>query len=355
MACLNFAKNVRKWRVRWRATYRKTHRIFSGSKTFLEKADAVRFFADIEQQERMWRQGQVPGKTIVQVLEDFSRFAQRFTKRTQGHYEWVLKSFVKGLPEGVIWIQQIKADHIREYLSHLLDNGLKNRTCNAHLTAIKSFCRYLYEFYDIHNPSKKIRMLKEDPPKARFLIEDEYQRILEAATPLARDRIIFLANTGLRASEFATLNYEGIDLQTCTITVIGKGRKRRTIGLNSNCLQLLIRPFIYKKTTRNALQLQFSRLAKKAGIERFGPHALRHYFATQLLLAGVPIVKVSMLMGHASVTTTQACYSHILPEDLLNVTDVLAEEPSTQDIVETTEPLRFPIVLHRQSQVVKRA
>ena len=349
MASMRFIKNRRRWQIRWRATNRKMvhNRIFSGSKVFLEKAEAVDFYAEIEKQERLWRKGQVPGRTIAQVLDDFFRFAQQFTERTQGHYRMVLNSFVGSLPknENIFWIQQIKVSHVRKYLSRLLDNGLKNRTCNAHLTAIKSFCKYLHENYDIPNIATRVRMFKEDPPKTRFLTKEEYNKLLEIAPPLARNRLMFLAHTGLRASEFTNLKPECVDEELTTLTITGKGRKQRTIPLNKIAKELWLK---IQPATKNALYLQFSRLAERVGIPKFGPHALRHFFATQLLLAGVPIVKVSIVLGHASVTTTQACYAHILPEDLQGITDYLCDE----NTVEQPDTLRFPIVLRRNCKTI---
>jgi integrase/recombinase XerD len=56
------------------------------------------------------------------------------------------------------------------------------------------------------------------------------------------------------------------------------------------------------------------RLRKRTGID-FDPHWCRHSMATRLLRDGVPIEVVSMLLGHASVTTTMAVYGHLTAED----------------------------------------
>lgn len=58
------------------------------------------------------------------------------------------------------------------------------------------------------------------------------------------------------------------------------------------------------------------------------------------------MVKVSIVLGHASVSTTQDCYAHILPEDLKGITDSLCEE----NTIEQPETVRFPIVLRKNSQ-----
>ena len=56
------------------------------------------------------------------------------------------------------------------------------------------------------------------------------------------------------------------------------------------------------------------RLRKRTGID-FDPHWYRHSYATRLLRDGVPLEVVSTLLGHASVTTTQAVYGHLSVED----------------------------------------
>jgi site-specific recombinase XerD len=354
MASLGFVQELHRWRVRWRATNRHAtqNRIFAGSRVFENKAEAVGFFASVEEQERLWRKGHVPGKKISDVLDDYFRFAQRLTERTQYHYKFVLNSFVSGLPDNVIWIQQLKPEHIRAYLTGLLDKGCKNRTCNAHLTAIKSFCRYVHENFDLNNPAGKIKMFTEDPPDARFLTPDEFDRIMAAAPELARDRLMFLANTGLRADEFSRLTPDCLNEDCTALTITGKGRKQRTIPLNEIAREILPR---IAPATPNSLWLQCNRIAVKIGIPRFGPHAFRHWFATRLLLAGVPIIKVSKIMGHASVTTTQERYAHILTEDLQGITDVLCKKPEPQQAPgeepETKEPIRFPRIYRDDDSV----
>ena len=69
-------------------------------------------------------------------------------------------------------------------------------------------------------------MLDEDPPDHNFLNEAEYQRVLSNCVEIAKPWVIFLTNTGLRATEFCRLQYKHCDLKERTITVIGKGRKR---------------------------------------------------------------------------------------------------------------------------------
>lgn len=326
MASMSYVKSLSRWRVRWRATNRKMpkgdpRRVFSGSGVFIEKTQALQCLMEMEQQERLWRTGDVDVvERIDRAVSEFKRHCKRHTKRTQGLYEDITTCFIESLPNNVVRIQQIEAAHIKEFCHLLRDKGNSNRTINSKLTVVKSFCRFCEDFYGIKNPAKAVPMLTEDPPKARWLSRKEYDKALEVATDLAKDRIVFLANTGLRSSELAKLR---LNPEMKAITVTGKGRKERTIPLNSKAQDVLKRKNIYAPVTKNSLELQFARVAEKAKIPKFGPHALRHFFATELLKAGVPIIKVSMLLGHASVTTTQRRYAHILSADLEGVTDIL--------------------------------
>lgn len=322
MASLGYVKALRRWRVRWRATDRKTHYVFQGSRVFHEKAQAVKFYAEIEAQERLVRSGQVtPSESLSVVVDNYKRHIKKHTHRTQQHYLMVIKNFLESLPKSIIRIHQLEVGHIQEYLYQLRDRGVINRTLNAHLTVIKSLCRYVSERFGIPNPASKIKLLTEDPPNSRFLTKEEYHKLLALASPLAKHRLIFLAHTGLRASEFSQLSPNCISPQATTITIIGKGRRTRTVPLNKTAKSVL--PYV-KTASKNALYLQFSRLAKRVGIEKFGPHALRHYCATQLLLGGVPAALVSKIMG-VSIRVIEKHYSHILTADIANATDVLDE------------------------------
>jgi len=319
MANLCYVKSRHKWRVRWRATDRKSHFVFAGSRVFFEKAQALHFYAEIEAQERLVRSGEVaPSESVSTVVADYLRHIKRFTIRTQQHYHMVIGKFLESLPKSVVRVHQLESAHVQEYLYRM--RGVKNRTQNAHLTVIKSFCRYMADRFHRDNPATKVKMLPEDPPDARFLTDAEYKTILATAWPLAKNRFVFLANTGLRASEFATLKPDCISPQAMSITIVGKGRKLRTIPLNQSARAVLPELSI---CSRRALYSQCQLVARRAHLRLFGPHSFRHFFATKLLLCGTPMVIVSKLLGHKSIRTTERAYSHILADDLAHATDVL--------------------------------
>ena len=65
-------------------------------------------------------------------------------------------------------------------------------------------------------------------------------------------------------------------------------------------------PFLEPRTFR----VKFYSLCDKAGVPRREPHALRHTYASRLLMAGVDIRTTSELLGHSDVSTTLNVYAH---------------------------------------------
>ena len=65
------------------------------------------------------------------------------------------------------------------------------------------------------------------------------------------------------------------------------------------------------------LRKAFSTACRKAGVEDFDIHDLRHTFASWLVMNGTPVFEVSKLLRHASVQMTER-YAHLAPNHLHN-------------------------------------
>ena len=70
----------------------------------------------------------------------------------------------------------------------------------------------------------------------------------------------------------------------------------------------------YQKIYNSTINGILSRYCKKLGISEISVHGLRHTHASILLYAGVSIGSVARRLGHASMTTTQKTYLHIIQE-----------------------------------------
>jgi len=337
MATTRYLKDRKKWLVRWHKTIKDgihVGRTIKGSKTFASKSHALQFQLEIEKRLETISQTRGCCTTVHDAVTAFLRRCEKiYTTQTCYLYTLVLHAF--DAHAGDVFCNDLTPQHIRSYLDNLLANGRTARTANAHLTPIKSLCKYMSLEYDIANPAAKVPMLREAPPKRRFLDESEYEKALAAGDRDFRTWAEFIANTGLRVSEFCSLRFADLADDRSYVTVLGKGRKTRTIPLNSICRSLLLMqpqqsqnsPIFLSKSrkpvNRYLVRDKCLHAAKAAGIRSFGPHALRHLFATRMILAGVNLSMVAKILGHSSVTTTERIYVHILPRHLLGLTDAI--------------------------------
>ena len=204
----------------------------------------------------------------------------------------------------------------------------KNSTINNHRASIKSFCRYLFEVYDIPNATQKIRKFKEDMPNQPFINNGEYLKILVAATQRESDIIKMLANTGLRCSELAGLRPENISPNLSSLRICGKGSKIRTIPCNQTVREIISRRGINFPKNRKTIYNACHCAGLRAKIH-IAPHMLRRYFATQLLNKGVSLLIISRLLGHSNIQTTEI-YLKLDASFLEGSTDVLDQDVLTQ-------------------------
>lgn len=187
-----------------------------------------------------------------------------------------------------------------------------------------------------------------DPPKLprslpKALSERDIEALLatpEIAEPLGlRDRAMLelMYAAGLRVSELVGLPATMVNLRQGVLRATGKGGKERLVPLGEEAqhwLSLYLaesRPVLAGKRMPAALFLnpggeplnrqQFWGLVKRyagaAGIDprKISPHGLRHSFATHLLNHGADLRALQMLLGHASLSTTQI-YTLVAREQL---------------------------------------
>ena len=148
----------------------------------------------------------------------------------------------------------------------------------------------------------------------------------------------FSLNTGLRQNEQLSLTWERVSLQRRDILILEtKSGRPRSIPLNKTAIGVLERNaktrsikndlvfFSNCGTKLNNCNLirAFKRAVKRTGISDFTWHGLRRTFATRLAHRGLDIYKISRLLGHEDVQTTQRRYAHHCTESLRIGVDIL--------------------------------
>ncbi len=245
-------------------------------------------------------------------------------------------SFLKA--SGISSLRAVDRLTLRDYLSHLMQQGLVKASIARKLSAIRSFYRYLLrEGIIATSPVATTSSPKLDKRLPSFLTMEEMKRLLEApdlSTPQGqRDCALLelLYASGLRVSELVQLNLEQVNLVTNEIRVWGKGNKERVVLIGKPAAEALTtyltqgRPELLGKKRSNALFLnryggrlparRIQRIledyARLAGIDKkVHPHLLRHTFATHLLDGGADLRVVQELLGHADLSSTQI-YTHV--------------------------------------------
>jgi integrase/recombinase XerD len=224
------------------------------------------------------------------------------------------------------------------YLVSLLERGLAGATVARRRSALRGFHAFLAGVgVAEEDPFARLPASRSERRLPGALAVEDIERLLAQPAgdgPLAlRDRAMLeLAYaSGLRVSEVCGLERRGLDFESRTVSVTGKGRRERVVPFGRAAERAVreyldrARPLLAARARHdflfvNARGGHLSRMgfwkilrghARSAGITaRVHPHALRHSFATHLLAGGADLRVVQELLGHASVTTT-AIYTHL--------------------------------------------
>jgi integrase/recombinase XerD len=232
-------------------------------------------------------------------------------------------------------VGELSADLVRQFLADLEDKRhCIAATRNQRLGGIHALARFIGQNSPEHVEwCTQIRLIpfkKTAHPVVTYLDKPEIDAILaspDCGTPQGRRDhalLLFLYNSGARASEAAELRIADIDWYAKCVRVLGKGNKRRACPLWSTTMDQL-RLLAGQRNPEQRLFLnRFGQPITRFGIhtmverhtlracarapslrtKRVSPHVIRHSTATHLLRAGVDINTIRAWLGHVSLTTT---------------------------------------------------
>jgi integrase/recombinase XerC len=236
-----------------------------------------------------------------------------------------------------------RIDHlaIRSYLAHLARKKLSRSSIARHLSALRSFFKYLMREEIVSaNPARMVATPRREKHLPAVLQTSDVAVLLEMpdlSTPLGvRDRawLELMYASGLRISELVGVDIDDVELRARLVKVRGKGAKERIVPFGTKA-QEAIRSYLEVRntpdedalfvnyrgqriTTRSVRRL-FNGYVRDASLRAgVSPHTLRHSFATHLLNAGADLRAIQELLGHASLSTTQK-YTHLNDWQLVEV------------------------------------
>lgn len=239
--------------------------------------------------------------------------------------------------------ERVHAADIRDHVSQLHRGGLGGKSIQRALSAIRSFYQWLGRQRGLsHNPALGISAPRSPRRLPKTLDADQVGQYLQAVDddPLhIRDRAIaeLFYSSGLRLSELANLDLTDIDHGSQLVTVLGKGRKTRTVPVGRLAAEAIAEWLTVRSgnageqalftSTRGArlsvrsIQSRLRQRGRQAGMPQdVHPHMLRHSFASHMLESSGDLRAVQELLGHANISTTQI-YTHLDFQHLAKVYD----------------------------------
>jgi integrase/recombinase XerD len=275
--------------------------------------------------ERMWAESGLARQTLDSYRRDLDGLARWLDTRGKA-----LESADRGA--------------LFDYLAERTRLGYAPRSNARLLSALRAFYAQLLRRGAITvDPAALLEAPKLGRSLPKALSESQVEALLsapdieEAAGLRDRAMLELMYATGLRVSELVSLPAAGLNLRQGVVRVTGKGSKERLVPLGEEAQHWLqryldaARPHFAGKQTRLPLFLgvrgeALSRqqfwttlkiLAARAGVDPalVSPHGLRHSFATHLLNHGADLRALQMLLGHASLSTTQI-YTLVATEGL---------------------------------------
>lgn len=282
------------------------------------------------------------------------RYERNASEHSVRAYRTDLFAYAEWMADNGIDIFKAKRRDVRRYLAYLSDQDYENTTVSRHLSALRSFYRWaeLCEIAEA-NPAKEVMSPKRAKTLPRTLRAEEVNALLAVHAPIdsagnesersnedMRDQAIleFMYASGCRISEVAGLTCDGVDFESGSARVFGKGSKERIVVLHDTAIAAMraywttARPALLgdnevsaffvsnrgRAMSADTIRKMFKDTVAMAGLpDDITPHSLRHSFATDMLSGGADLRTVQELLGHAGLSTTQI-YTHLDAARLLN-------------------------------------
>jgi len=244
---------------------------------------------------------------------------------------------------------------IRERVGELRASGKTGATANRYQALVSAIFTWGVKAGKLFkNPARDVARYRDSEARVRFLDAGEeaaLRKVIQEEYPEQEAELDVALHTGMRRNEFWRLTWDRVDLHRGILTIEGKqhanSRKssRRFVRINSTARRALTE--LYGGSNGSAHVIPgplgqrphrdwrdwFEASLRKAKIDNFRYHDLRHTFASRLVMAGVPLAAVMEMLGHRSITMTMR-YAHLAPDhQLANVEKLVTEYPAPAEVL----------------------
>jgi integrase len=229
-----------------------------------------------------------------------------------------------------LYLDEISRAALADYASQRLRAGVNPATIRRDLNTLSGVltCAVAWDWAD-QNPLRKFskRHLREAPPRTTYPSVEQVERLVAAASPPMVGLIIrFLAATGMRQEEVCGLEWAQVSLARREVLLTrAKTSSPRVVPLGDSAMAVLaevprdpISPFVFWHGKDGSRYRRFANAfvlaARKAEVP-YRCHDLRHFFASEFLMATGDIGALQRIVGHKTVTMTMR-YSHLATRHL---------------------------------------
>lgn len=350
--------------VRWRDPVTRTQQGI----TFASETEAItlkRFLDANGQSFRVAQDAMVDAArnvpTVADVVQEHIDLLVRPSSRTIQSYQVMLDLHIRPTL-GSVPIDKLDIRQLTQWIRAMQTKGLSAKTIkNVHALLYSAIETAIALKYRLDNPCRRVQMPSGEKPEdeARFLTQREFSLLREAMAGPYKVFIEFLVMTGTRFGEATAVTVADVDVLAKPAAVrINKAWKRdgsnsfylgatktgagkRTIALNPGLVDHLV-PLIASRSGTDLLFVSStgSRLshstfwrhywvpavtaAQAKGLTKEPRiHDLRHTHASWLIQDGVSLFTISRRLGHASTTTTEQVYGHLMPQALQDAADAV--------------------------------
>jgi len=271
--------------------------------------------------------------------EDYFRLHSKLNKKpsaikTDTSLLKTLKAYFGGR-----YLYTITPVFVEEYKSKR-SASVKPATVNKELACLKTLFNKAIQWGKCtENPVKKVKLLRENNQRLRYLEKEEIKKLLAVCFPHLKPIVTLALNTGMRKGEILKLKWHDIHIKSSLIYLTDtKNNEIRKVPINDIVRQTLVEipkhpdsPYVFCNKNGKPytdVKKSFFTAMKKSGIVDFRFHDLRHTFASHLVMAGIDIKTVQELMGHKSIEMTLR-YSHLSPSHKQRAVDILGKKMDT--------------------------
>lgn len=252
--------------------------------------------------------------------EHLSAFARRLAEEERS--AGTVEKYLRDAGAFLEWLAgaPVSREAVTGWKAHLVRSGYRPATINSMLAALNTFLRFIgLEDCRVRALRVQRRLFQSEE---RELSRQEYQRLLDTARTLGRDRLALVMETicaaGIRVSEVRYITAEAVREGRTEIALKGK---IRTILLPGKLCRKLEKYARRKKITSGELFLtrsgrpmsrkqiwaEMKGVCRAAGVapSKVFPHNLRHLFARCFYRVSRDVAKLADVLGHSSIETTR--------------------------------------------------